>query len=174
MGHENAWRTYETIREWIIFSDQKALAIITANGLIIAALTLLSQPAEYAWWLRCIIALGLGLSIASVVLSILSITPQLDIGESRSLIFFGHIAKRRSSQVTPDNLAREERAFIEEFVGTVTTEGKWTREVASQVWANSEIAWQKHRQVTLASRFFLWGFLTSSLFILLLATGIAN
>jgi len=174
MGHDNAWRTYETIREWIIFSDQKALAIITANGLIIAALTLLSQPADYAWWLKCIIALGLVLSIVSVALSICTIIPRLDVGEARSLIFFGHIAKRRLNQSTPDDLARAEQEFIDEFVGAVATDSKWTREVAGQVWANSAVAWRKHQQVTFASRCFLWGFLISSLFILLLATGVTG
>lgn len=150
---EMGWRTFENIREWIVFSDAKAGAVVAANGVIIAVLALFRI--EEGWFLQGVLLLTIVLSVVSITLASLAVLPNLNVGESRSVLFFAHIAKRRPVNKSPDRLQSQQDEFVSEFSTVMHGPSRLLNELGSQVWANAEVAWRKYRYVTFALRFFI-------------------
>lgn len=147
---ETMWKNFNTINEWIKFSDTKAGAIVAANGAI--ATIVLSKLAEsidfidsYPIFLVLLI-IGILTSFTSIILAIICLTPTLKIGKtSSSLIFFANIAENFNSyddyeKVSLDVLTKDEQVFSQ---------------ITHQVWANSKVAWKKYNAVTWSTYFLI-------------------
>lgn len=145
---ETMWKNYNTINEWIRFSDTKAGAIIAANGVI--ATIVFSKLAEAKGFFESttifliLLIIGILASFFSIILSLVCLTPTLKIGKTKSsLIFFANIAEKFTSsndyeKATLNALKNDEQAFSQ---------------ISQQVWANSKVAWKKYKIVTWATYF---------------------
>lgn len=146
---ENLWKIYETINEWIRFSDTKATAILAINGVITGFY--FSNIAE----LRSIIAqqliafIALDLVVSTIVISTLCstfcIVPRLKIGKKSSLIFFFDIAKNFSTVGD----------YAEAVNQTLKNDTEIKTQIVNQIWANSKVAFEKYGWVKRSAYFFV-------------------
>lgn len=144
------WKNFNTINEWIRFSDTKAGAIVAANGVI--ATIVLSKLAEsknffdsYPIFL-VLLVIGILTTFISIILSIICLTPTLKIGRtSSSLIFFASIAEKFDSY----------DAYEEASLNALTVDEQVFSQITHQVWANSKVAWKKYKAVTWATYFLI-------------------
>jgi hypothetical protein len=133
------WKIYETVNEWIRFSDSKAGAVLAANGVIIGLLApsaikfkqlILSDTFLTNISIACLTSL-----LVSVVLSLVSLTPTLKIIQPKTHIYFGHIAES-----FPDASSYQKELSDNPKVTT-----SLSAQIAGQIWANSKIALWKYR-----------------------------
>jgi hypothetical protein len=159
---ERSWRIFENINGWIRFSDAKALALLTVNGVLVGLLTLLDTDATV--WTSVAAVATLTLAAISIFYAAACLNPTLKIGQSDSIIFYGHIAKRLHPGATSDEAERVRKEFDADFCRTVTEPEELVGEVADQVWANSRIAWKKYRLITQSGRWFFGALLVGAAF----------
>ena len=146
---ENMWKTYDAINGWIKFSDTKAGAILAANGAILTiAFSKSIDNKDFILdnqFILISLSLGFLFGLISMIFAIFCLGPTLSIGEPKSLIYFGHIAKKYDScnryKIDVAVAFRDELDSIDQ--------------ITSQVWANSKIAWKKYVNVTWAILFFI-------------------
>lgn len=146
--HENLWNTYNTLNEWVRFSDTKATALLAINGVItgfyfsnITELKsiLTEKPIVCFPLLMVVIFIFL-----STLFSMFCIVPRLKISRKDSLIFFSDIAKNYSN-------AEDYGKAIEKSL----TGGNFNKEISPQIWANSKVATKKYNWVTYSVCFFV-------------------
>lgn len=146
---ENMWKTYVVINEWIRFSDTKAVALLAANGTILTIVFSKSiDNSEYLlknFIILDIIIFGFVFGLISIIYAILCLNPTLNVGEPKSLIYFGHIAKRY------DNCNR----YRIEVMAAFKDDSGIIDQITNQVWANSKVSWKKYVNITWAIRFFM-------------------
>lgn len=138
------WKTYDVINGWIKFSDTKAGAILAANGAILTiAFSKSIDNKDFILdnqFLLISLSLGFLFGLISMIFAILCLGPTLRIGESKSLIYFGHIAQKYDSfnryKIDVAASFRDESGSIDQ--------------ITNQVWANSKIAWKKYINVSRA------------------------
>ena len=144
---ETMWRTYETVNEWIRFSDAKAGGILAVNGIVLSILIPLLPELKqelFSNLFLCCVLIGQLLAISvSIYFSVRCLNPVLKIGEPNSLIFFGHIANKYKT-------AAEYKKSLDK---ALKTDKGLSSHVATQIWANSHVAWRKYTSVTWATRF---------------------
>ncbi len=139
---DSLWKTYEHVSEWIRFADTKASAIIGINA-ILAGFTVSNLPAlKTALFgntvLMTIAVFAAASSLASVYFSLRCLNPTFNVGEPTSSIYFAHIALRFNS-------AEQYSQHIHECLND---QSKFDSHIASEIWANSMIAWKKYKAVT--------------------------
>lgn len=145
---ETLWKTYSTINEWIRFSDTKAGAILTANG-VIASIVLSKLPNAKDFLdthpiFPILLIVGTITTFISIILSIICLSPTLKVGDkTNSVIFFGNIAKTFETYCDYDNIAQD----------VLANEKHASTQIAQQVWANSKVAWKKYKAVAWATYF---------------------
>lgn len=141
MSSEESWRLLQHVTESIKFADTKAGAVLAGSGvlggvLVTAAPTghdFEAYPVPAVLTVLAIVCVG-----ASALLSLLVLAPRLRAGEPRSLIYFDHIARRNRD------------AFVDNYRTLVEREDDLIRQVADQIWANSQVARLKFRRVAVA------------------------
>ena len=145
---ETMWKTYNTINEWIRFSDTKAGAILAANGVIVTiVLSKLTGSKDFIY--SCpifliLLIIGILASFISIILSIVCLTPTLKVGKATSsLIFFANIAEEFKSPNDYEKAALNALTIDEQSMSQIT----------QQVWVNSKVAWKKYKAVTWATYF---------------------
>ena len=164
LSDELAWRVHENAKGWIAQVDIKAaaalaieaavlgfaFAIITTSGML-AALTSLSH------W---IVAFGLLLLLASVILSILVLLPRIKLKEpkpeDRGYLYFGHLRlwdAEKLSKVLKLNHVND-------------------NELATQVIKMSQISWRKHVVLQWSLYLLLAGVVVIGALYLLLVVGL--
>lgn len=144
---ETLWKTYDTVNEWIRFSDTKAGAILAANG-VIAGIVLANLASAKDFLHKNPVFLiflitGVIAGCMSIYFSIRCLNPTLRVGEPTSLIFFAHVAQKFEK---PSDY---EQAVSKAFTDDVQA----MAQIAQQVWANSSVAWKKYKAVVWAIRF---------------------
>jgi hypothetical protein len=139
---DSLWKTYEHVSEWIRFADTKASAIIGINAILIgftvSNLAALKTALCGNTVLTTIAVFAAALSLASVYFSLRCLNPTLNVGEPTSSIYFAHIALRYNS-------AEQYSQHIQEYLND---QAKFNSHIASEIWANSMIAWKKYMSVT--------------------------
>lgn len=141
---EYLWRTYDTVNEWIKFSDTKAQVTLAVDGVIggivlsaVAGNASILPRHSYAPWLLALLVIGTGVS---VWFSICCLVPVLKITTARTLIYFGDIAQFKTAQAYSSAMAQIP------LDGQVLESG-----LSGQIWANSKIALGKFRMVRLST-----------------------
>ena len=152
---EQLWRIYAAINEWIRFADTKAAALLALNGVLVAAAV---SPLKEEWnfltnhptVLVLLTLCGVSLFV-SAFYCLKCIQPKLRIkpapASSTSLIFFEDIAVYESAELYGNAalaLSKQEGAF---------------NEISKQVWAVSQVAHAKHRQIHWAVLSLIFGLL---------------
>ena len=164
------WQAHSNICEWIRFSDTKAGAILAIHTFIWGCIAAGHETAAELYvqlkgcsetWSLLVLIVFCVFSAASAFLSLLSISPTLNVGEATSHIYFGHVAARKAKGVKAVNSGTGSDQYIKDILSLNANQQE--REVASQIWANSIVSWRKFAMVTWSIRF-LWG----SLFMLMM------
>lgn len=144
MNHstDTLWKIYENINEWIRFADTKASAIIGVNA-ILAGFVVSNLPAFRTYLvgnpLLATIAILTAISnVVSVYFAVKCLNPTLDVGEPISFFYFAHIALGFDS-------AEKYSLQLQELLNN---QSNLYDNIASQIWANSKIAWKKYKAVT--------------------------
>lgn len=144
---QKLWQTYQVVNEWIRFADTKAAVVIAING-ILMGFVVTNLPSlkvvllGYKWLL--IISIFAALSnLLSTYFSIKCLNPTLNVGEPNSLIYYAHIALQFDSY----------NEYYQETKEVFADEVESTKQIASQVWANSKVAWKKYKAITWSTRF---------------------
>ncbi len=135
---EFLWKTYSSITDWIKFSDAKAAAVLAANGVVVGfalsnASTINKLVNKHEIFLPLVIIGSLAL-YASTIFCLLCLLPKLSVGESSSIIFFAHIAKKTKTNSKDYRLA----------VDTVFRDNEELNQVKDQIWAISKVAKRKY------------------------------
>lgn len=146
---ETLWKTYDTINEWIRFSDTKAVAILGINGVVAGfvfsnlkelKLVLSSYPI-----ILIPLIIGIFTCSVSVYFSIICLAPTLKVGDRDSLIFFAHVAEKFKTPGDYEKAVRQILKNDNDLMGQIT----------NQVWSNSKVAWKKYNAVVWCTRFFI-------------------
>jgi branched-chain amino acid transport system substrate-binding protein len=144
--NEFLWKVFTTINDWLKFSDTKAVALLLAQGVVITAGIphVLASRDHILNNLAQLVSLILG-SIAlliSIFIAVRSLISNFTSVVSKSIIFFGDIARDYSSgKEYIKNLPEEEERFNEE--------------VANEIVSNSIIAKKKYFAVSNAIKLFI-------------------
>jgi hypothetical protein len=149
---DQLWNTYNSINEWIRFSDAKAGAVVLIQGVIIGAILQNGTQIDAIVTKNAIHSiLGLVtifLFFYSFSLALICLNPSLDPAElarfrrkplksdKSSLIFFGDIAAR------PDFAT-----FQSEINTRFSDEKDFAGQLSNQIWINSKIATRKYQAV---------------------------
>ncbi len=145
--NENLWRTFQTINEWIRFSDTKASLIISIYGIGITIIYSNSNDIFSALskstCLLVFIWICVGLCIIALLFAFLSLNPRIDNKNPSSIIYFGHIATNPSANAY--KLKSESIFDNDDLVFD---------QLSEQVHTNSQIAWKKFKFVTYSLRIF--------------------
>jgi hypothetical protein len=149
MDKEDLQFTFSTVNEWLRFSDAKVGAILAFQVAVLAAFVGLEDGGSWPEICKATIVFWLGLAgalgnLVSIVMCVLAIYPRVEVGESVSNIFFGHISKLNSLSVYKDKLA--DPAYIFE------------QDLTRQIFINSKIAWSKYYFTALAFRWAAVGY----------------
>ena len=142
MINDRLWQLYCSINEWVRYADAKAGIALGAHAAVFTIAIpqivgtksyFLERPAVIA-----VVITALLFAALSVFFGIRCVLPRLKIGEARSLIFFAHIAEGYS----------DSGAFRDHAHQHYKDEDGFSRQVLDQIWANSRVAWRKHKDST--------------------------
>jgi len=143
-----AYNVLNQVHDWIRFSDEKAGLILATDGVLLGFFTSQISSVKSTiiqipnWSLLMIfyflvVMIGLCL-LLSIVFAFRVIYPQLNVGESKSLIYFGHIH------------TKSECDFVSEFLKA--DDDKLERDVLTQIYSCAKIAWQKYKNTCYSIR----------------------
>lgn len=143
---DTLWKIYENISEWIRFADTKASAIIGINailvGFVVSNLSVVITSLKGNPLLIVIVSLATISGIASVYFAIKCLSPTLNVGEPTSFIYFAHIALGFDSA----------EKYSRQIQNSLNNKSEFYEHIASEIWANSKIAWRKYKAVTWSTR----------------------
>jgi hypothetical protein len=138
MPIDRLWQLYQSISEWIRFADTKAGAAVAAHAAVfVAAAPALTAQAAFLrqnTWLLYIVLGCTALAASSLFFALRCLIPRLSVGEPKSIIFFGHIAKAYDSA----------SAFAQHAFPHYADDDGYTQQLLDQIHTNSKIAWRKH------------------------------
>jgi hypothetical protein len=95
MGHtDHLWSTLNATSEWIRFGDAKAVAALTADAVLVAALAQTVFGSQHQSWPVLLFAIISVLAAAtSGILALVAVIPKFNAGPPRSVLFFNGIAE---------------------------------------------------------------------------------
>jgi hypothetical protein len=142
---EDYWKILQNISEWIRFSDQKSVFVITTYSVILTLIYTNSNDIYAAILnskiLTCSSVLsGLSATI-SIYYSFLCLSPSLKNVNKSSIFFFGHIANHNSHL-----------EYYEYSKSILQNTSELEENLAEQIYTNSKIATRKFKLVTLSIR----------------------
>lgn len=159
------WHVYDAIAGWVRFSDAKAGGVIAANALLWSVMvnsagmgTAYSNSGEISL-LGGVGLLFALLSAVSVGLALASVLPTLRVGESRSYVYFAHIARRVSGGMTSEECMHARDSWVQEFL--VLDSASKASQIGQQVWANARVAWKKYKLVSWSVRLLISALVTA-------------
>lgn len=166
MNNDRIWELYSSINEWVRYADAKAGIALGAHAAIFTvAIPGIIENRVYFTEntpIMSAVILATAFAVVSSYFGIRCVVPRLNVGEARSLIFFAHIAKGYSDSVSFRNHAAKHYNDDDGFFN----------QVLDQVWANSRVAWEKHKDSTYCFRWLIaqaavavCGFLWALLFV---------
>ncbi len=122
------------VNDWVKFFDAKAIAILAFQS---AALGMSLTQIDRKWdfiskhWILVVLAiLGVLCITISIVTAGSAIYPRKNVGAPSSNIFFAHIAQLTTASQYSDRL----KSPVLDF----------EKDMESQIWANSQVAWKKY------------------------------
>ncbi|MBP1945205.1 Pycsar system effector family protein [Methanobacterium petrolearium] len=146
---ENIWKTFNSINDWVKFSDTKATVVLATNGVILSIifanvskfLSLLILYPTLILILASSLLIGVFLSLISIFYSIRCLIPRtnLKIVDKKNLLYYGDICKFDSP-----------KKYSESANNLFMNEPKLKEQLFSQIFANSKIATIKYKRVKLA------------------------
>lgn len=141
---EHLWNIYSSVKDWIIFSDAKAGAILALYGVgggIIAPIVIdhfMDINSNYA--VLVVFLTSVLFSIYAIIFSIACIKPISDRSNPKSLIYFLHIAEKY-----PDS-----ESYSLALTEALQSEGTMIDQVARQIHSLSCVAAKKYNKVSWA------------------------
>jgi len=142
------WSILSNINDWIKYSDTKATIILTLYGVI---LTIIYSNANdvliginNSYWILSLSILTALFSVLSIIFSFLCINPRLKNSTPNSIIYFGDIHTKFKNSTD----------YFEASSGFLSKPINYSKELAEQIYTNSNIAWKKFSNVTYSLRFF--------------------
>ena len=154
--NENLWKTLTTINEWVRFSEGKAVALLTAQGVLIAVLSqiLLTGNQIFGTIESLLSGIAIILNTASMFFSFLCLNPRLKLRGGISPLFFGSIASSFKDSIE----------YYEFYRSKMNTDETISKELCGQIFVNSQIANRKYRHVAYSIRLFFGSALAWILF----------
>lgn len=141
MNSEDKKYLLQQVSDWVRFSDSKAGILLSLQGAILTIIfTLTTVPKIGLSTSFILFVLGIIIFCVSVVVGINAVIPILEVGAPSSKIFFGHIAKSKNPT---DYINMIENPLYD-----------FEKDLLTQVWANSVVAWRKYELIRVA---ILWG-----------------
>jgi hypothetical protein len=135
------WRVHSSVQDLVRFSDTKAAAILTAEGVVLgiafANLVALLGTAQVEPIFGLIMLLSLGAGATSFLCALRSLAPTVFHNDDGSLIYFAPIARRFATA----------KAYEEAVRTGLSTHDDLISELSRQIWANSQIASVKYALV---------------------------
>ena len=136
------WKTFNALNSWVAQADNKAIALLSADGVIagIVAVHLdkIMPALQPHSWLVVISIVGLMFLLLSFFFAIRCVLPSISAGASTSITYFHHIAQLSEA----DYEARLQAALA-------VPHGP-EKELIYQIWANSKVASRKYRCIFLS------------------------
>ncbi len=159
--NSDAWSTLDDINHVIRFADTKASILLAAGGVLGG--TLLSRSPGDAGGLPAVSGAAWAAAVVAVAFSALfalgALLPRLSVRKhASSLIYFEDIARQFRGRQTE---------YVATFGRFATDPGAVRAQVAGQIWANSQVARNKFRNVTVATWLICFGLLGAAVSILL-------
>jgi peptidoglycan/LPS O-acetylase OafA/YrhL len=140
---DHAWKALGLVMDWIKHAETKAGATLAAAGVSGGVLyNLVKDQTSPGWWLSIAAVLCGVFVLAAGGCAALAFLPRLGgrAEEPNSLIYFKHIAHRHPTKP---------HTYFDDLHRLTASAEQLVREVAEQVWANSQVA---NRKYTWASR----------------------
>lgn len=143
---ENQWKIYQMINELTRFSDSKAAASITFNGifyvLFFSSINGSNTFLSFSWLSIILAVLTFITSSISIIYSFLCIIPTLGSKGTKSIFYFDHIAEHPKSI---DYLLYSKQIYVKD--------DELFEQLSEQIYINSKIARKKFRNVNVSMRF---------------------
>jgi hypothetical protein len=141
-----SWNIYNSIKDWIKFSDTKAGAIVAFYGVSGGVLLINSRDnAEFLFsnfWVFFFFLITVVFSSISLLYALLVILPRETETHTHSLIYYRDIA---------ENFENDTR-YSHEFYEIFNDEDRAFKEVTKQIWVLSNIATKKYYWVSWSMR----------------------
>jgi len=159
---DNMWNTYNAVKDWIIFSDTKAGAIVAFYALF--GSTFLPKFIEIktqifsSWLLSILWILIITFSSVSILFALCCLYPQKRVTSSHSLIFYRDIFEDYPSPQKYSFKCQKES--YDDFSNM--------KDISGQVWALSKVATRKYDLVSYSIQFLIISFILFSLFVILI------
>ncbi|MDG3546260.1 Pycsar system effector family protein [Methanobacterium formicicum] len=140
------WNIYNTVNEWIKFSDTKAAVVLATNGVILSLF--FSNIFNYikieqlTILIIILIIIGTTAGLFSIIFAILCLVPNTNNYKLKSLIFFGDIAKFESPEKYSDEVGKKLFNDLK-------------RQISQEIWINSRIASNKYDNVSYSIKLLL-------------------
>ncbi|MFD3589820.1 Pycsar system effector family protein [Streptomyces sp. NPDC058683] len=134
---ENAWRTLQTVTDWIKHAEAKAAVTLTAAGVIGGILySLVSTAPPHNLPLDLAASLCALLTAGSTMATGMVLRPRRkNLGQQPNLLFFEHVARAYRSP---------EDGYPEALARLLADDRTLTAAVAEQIWANAHVARRKY------------------------------
>ena len=144
---EDLWKTLSSINEWVRFSEGKAIALLTVQGVLIAVLSqnLLAESQSFDSVVLIVASAALALNAISMLFAFLCLNPKLKLLGGVSPLFFGSIASSFKGS----------NEYYEYYRDNMNTDESISKELCGQIFVNSQIANRKYRNVAYSIRLFL-------------------
>lgn len=147
--NEKYWNILQQINDWVKYSETKASIILTVHGIII---TVIYSNAENVYnalnnsqtLFYFTLAFAL-LCILSIFFAFKCVNPRLKNKNPKSIIYFGHIAKKFTDFQDYYSVSKP----------IISNQNEFEKQISEQIHVNSSIAWKKFVNVTWSLRFFI-------------------
>lgn len=133
---DRLWKVLEHTNEWVRFADTKAAGALAASGVVggLATNALLGTN-NLSGSALVLVVLGLVGLLFAAGFAVWVLTPQLSVGEPRSLLYFEHVARRYRQDA--DGHQQDLEALLQD-------DRALSKQLANQIWANSTVARNKY------------------------------
>ena len=147
--NEKYWNILQQINDWVKYSETKASIILTVHGIIITVIYTNAgsvyealSNSDTLFYITLAYAL---LCILSIFYSFRCVNPRLTNKNPKSIIYFGHIAKKFS----------DFQDYYSQSKTIIANPIEFEKQISEQIHVNSGIAWKKFVNVTWSLRFFI-------------------
>lgn len=142
---EDFWKILQNVNEWIRFSDQKAVFIVTTYSIILTIIYTNAKDIYIGIGESTILIVGSVMSsfisVISIFLSFKCLTPTLNNTFTSSIFFFGHISNHR-----------DHNQYYNHAKSIIKNHRALEENLAEQIYTNSKIAKKKFELISWSIR----------------------
>jgi hypothetical protein len=141
---EAAWRSLQSVNEWVRYADSKATAVLAVDGLLLGLIALRVPSVDDLQTNAAKVVLlfaALACAVVSVLLSLMIVLPidiRPGVGEERSLTRFVDVAAEFGT-------SRDD--FVNSFLELVGDPARLRVDIARQIWSASVVGRRRYRLV---------------------------